>query len=253
MPVTSELRVNPAEVRTHGASMEASARAIPEPPDPFKTEGTDPLSKALADKTWQVEAPFIEGIGKTKAEAQETARRIQEAADKYEQSDRTIAENLQSSTGRFDASTGTEGTSQGGLQGLEQLQQMMQMPMQAVQMAAQVPTQMAQMAAQVPQAVMQGVQQIGQMSGGTGQDTAGPAAPQTDSPVGKSKGGRERDDQQEQHEGAAADPAFTQQAPVTSQVPGAAASEPEAGHSEGRPRANGTVPRPVPSDPAIVL
>ncbi|PJK18449.1 hypothetical protein CSX11_31265 [Mycobacterium goodii] len=236
--------------------MEASARAIPEPPDPFKTEGTDPLSKALADKTWQVEAPFIEGMGKTKAEAQETARRIQEAADKYEQSDRTIAENLQSSTSRFDASTGAGGTSQGGVQGLEQLQQMMQMPMQAVQMAAQVPTQMAQMAqmaGQVPQAVMQGVQQIGQMTGGAGQNTPGSEAPQTNSPVGRPTDEHERDEQQEQHEGAAAYPAFTQQAPIPSQVPGAAASEPEAGHSEGRPRANGTVPRPVPSDPAIVL
>ncbi|MBU8817740.1 hypothetical protein KL864_17720 [Mycolicibacterium goodii] len=233
--------------------MEASAGAIPEPPEPFKTDGTDPLSQALLDKTRQVEAPFIEGIGKTKADAQETARRVQAAADRYEQSDRNIAGNLQASTGQFDASASTSGTGQNGLQGLQQLQQMTQAPMQAVQAAAQIPAQLAQMAGQVPQAVMQGVQPFGQMGSGLMQNMPGSTAPQSGNTAEQSKDGNKENDERPQPEGAGASPATSQQAPTFPQSPVQGTSSPEAAQSEGRPNNNGTGSRTVPSDPAIVL
>jgi len=249
MPVTGELRVNPAEVRSHGAAMEASAGAIPEPPEPFTTDGTDPLSQALLDKTRQVEAPFIEGVGKTKAEAQETARRIQAAADRYEQSDRNIAGNLQASTGQLDASASTSGSGQGGLQGLEQLQQMTQAPMQAVQAAAQIPALLAQMAGQVPQAVMQGVQQFGQMGGALSQNTPGSTADQSGDPTEQSADEQEANDERAAPEGAGASPAIAQQAPTSPQQ----APSPEAAQPEGRSNNNGRGSRSVPDDSAIVL
>ncbi|WP_155915295.1 MULTISPECIES: hypothetical protein [unclassified Mycolicibacterium] len=267
----SELKVNPAEVRTHGAAMESSAGDIPEPPTSFTTDGTDSLSAALVKKTQAMEEAFINGVRQTKADAQATARSIQAAADKYERSDQDIAGQVERATAGLGSAAGTSSGSGAGTgsQGLEQLQQLAQMPMQMAQMAAQVPMQMAQMTGQVPQAVMQGVQQIGQMTGGLGQN-ADPAAgkPGTGQP-GSGQSDAERDEreqdegqkleaerrkrEEDERDGAATDSVTAERAPVsppsapqTSPAPGASAPE-----SALPPAAAG--PRRAPTDPAIAL
>lgn len=269
MPVTGWLKVNPTELRTHGAAMESSADSIPEAPPAFTAPGSDPLSLALQEKTQQVEAPFINGIPQTKADAQGTARNIQTAADKYEQADQHAAGNVQSAAPGLGGSGAGGGESAGGMQGLQQLQQMAQMPMQMAQTMAQMPMQMAQMAGQIPQAVMQGVQQIAQMTGGMGQTadsasgkpggdpSAQPGQPSTE-PVDDKHGDedrdeREKDDGSDDRRGPASEGADSgapaERAPVSPSAPPPATHRPEFGATP--PVAAG--PRPAPTDPSILL
>jgi hypothetical protein len=164
-----ELRVDPEELAAGGRGLETAAANIPEPLAPFTSTGTDALSTILNTLTQAKEAPLITGMPETKAEALATARKVVAAAERYEQSDQQIADDIRRATAELDAAAGggassTGGTGSGG--GAGQFQQMMSMPMQMAQQAGQ-------MAAQVPQGVMQGVQggmqQVGQMVGGVGQ------------------------------------------------------------------------------------
>ncbi|OBF44328.1 hypothetical protein A5719_07630 [Mycolicibacterium peregrinum] len=271
MSVSEGFNVSPADVRAQGAAMESSADRIPDPPDPFTGPGTDELSLALHEKTQQMEAPFINGLRQTRADAQATARNIQTAADKYEKADQDVAGQVQGVAGLGGAG-GAGGSGTGGGQGMEQLQQMMQMPMQMAQMAAQVPMQMAQMAGQIPQAVMQGVQQFSQMAGGLGQNADAEAGKPGGEQAGLGQPGDgenpdERDQREDEREnrdegrdeqspvsgGAAAEAAPADRAPVG--PPAATQPSPSPGVSTpdtGSPPVAAGLPREH-SDPAIVL
>lgn len=269
----TELKVNPAEVRTHGAAMESSAGDIPEPPERYTTKGTDPMSRALATKTQSVEEAFINGVRQTKADAQATARSIQAAADKYEKSDQEIAGQVAGATAGLGSAAGASSGSGvdlgSGSQGLEQLQQLAQLPMQMAQTVAQVPMQMAQMAGQVPQAVMQGVQQIGQMTGnmgpnadtaagklGSGQPGSEPSDAEHD---GRENGERQtlEDERQKRAEDerhlASAGSAPTERAPVSSPFAPQTSPVPGSSAPESAPPPGATGPRRAPTDSAIVL
>ncbi len=165
-----EMKVNSGELAAGGRGLEEAAGKIPEPLAPFTSTGTDALSTILATLTKAKEAPLINGLPVTKAEALATAQNIVTAAGMYERSDQQIATDVRNASAALE---GSGGGSTGSAGGTNQMQQMMSMPMQVAQQAGQMAGQMAKSVGQLPQGVMQGVQsgiqQIGQMAGGAGQ------------------------------------------------------------------------------------
>ena len=173
----TELRVNPPALTAGASGLESGANAIPEPPAPFTSTGTDALSAILNSLTQAKEAPLITGMPATKAEALATAQKIFQAAGMYEQSDQQIADDVHKALAGLDGGGGAPGA--GGANPADaagqagQLQQMMGMPMQMAQQAGQMVGQVAQTAGQIPQGITQGVQggmqQVSQLAGGMGQ------------------------------------------------------------------------------------
>ena len=186
-----------------GGKLQTIAGLIPEPPATFSPPGGDALSTAIAGKVAEVVDPVVAQMPITKDALTRYAQNVMNAADKYDITDRQIAEEILKRLGLFDeaAGAGSSGSAGGGAgaaagrrarprrrlglraagqqaasagQQAGQMGQMMQMPMQMAQQAAQIPMQLAGMAAAIPQAMMQGVQsavqQAGQLSEMTGED-----------------------------------------------------------------------------------
>ncbi|MCV7301770.1 hypothetical protein H7J93_19280 [Mycobacterium barrassiae] len=182
--MTEDLRVDTALVRQSGSKLQTIAGLLPEPPATFSPAGTDALSTAIAGKVAEVVDPVIAQMPITKEELTRYAQNVMAAADRYDATDRQIAEDILRRLGLLDEVTSASGgapgapLSAGGAQRAgapaagagqaDQMGQLMQMPMQLAQQAAQIPMQLASMAAAIPQAMMQGVQsavqQASQMS-----------------------------------------------------------------------------------------
>jgi len=167
------------------------------------------VTAAIAERIAEVVDPDVEALPVTKEELKQFAQNVVSAAEKYDATDRQIAEEILRRIGAFDeppahggavssggssavagASSplsaagagatvgGMTGASVGGAAGQAGgFEQMMGMPMQMAQQAAQMPMQMAGMAGQVPQQLAQGVQgameQVSQLSGLTDGDQQG--------------------------------------------------------------------------------
>ena len=196
--MTEDLRVDTGLVRESGGKLQTIAGLIPEPPATFSPPGGDALSTAIAGKIAEVVDPVVAQMPITKDALRRYAQNVLNAADKYDTTDRQIAEEILKRLGLFDdaAGVGSSGSAGGGAgtaagsagsaaqqaaspaasagQEAGQMGQMMQMPMQMAQLAAQIPMQLAGMAAAIPQAMMQGVQsavqQASQMSEMAGED-----------------------------------------------------------------------------------
>ena len=202
--MTEDLRVDTGLVRESGGKLQTIAGLIPEPPATFSPPGGDALSTAIAGKVAEVVDPVVAQMPITKDALRRYAQNVLNAADKYDITDRQIAEEILQRLGLFDdaAGAGGSGSAGGGAgttgaassaagsagsagqqaasagQQAGQMGQMMQMPMQMAQQAAQIPMQLAGMAAAIPQAMMQGVQsavqQAGQLSEMAGEDEEKP-------------------------------------------------------------------------------
>jgi hypothetical protein len=208
--MTEDLRVDTGLVRESGGKLQTIAGLIPEPPATFSPPGGDALSTAIAGKVAEVVDPVVAQMPITKEALTRYAQNVLSAADKYDITDRQIAEEILKRLGLFDDASGAGSGSAGGGAGTAgaassaaesagsaeqqaasagqqagQMGQMMQLPMQMAQQAAQIPMQLASMAAAIPQAMMQGVQsamqQAGQMSEMSGEDEEKPESedPQT--------------------------------------------------------------------------
>jgi len=241
----TELRVNPPDLSDGASGLERGANAIPEPPAPFTSTGTDALSAILNTLTQEKEAPLIAGMPVTKAEALATAQKILQAAGMYEQSDQQIADDVHKALAGLDAAAGgapgagganpADAAGQAG-----QLQQMMGMPMQMSQQAGQMVGQVAQTAGQLPQGIMQGVQsgmqQVSQLAGGMGQ--------KDDADVGDEDRRPERPD--DAHDEKAGD-----DEKATSAVPeGAASGSNDGERAPVEPSVQGPAPEAAPRAPA---
>lgn len=196
--MAEELRVDTELVSAAGGRIKGLAEAIPAPPDVSAPGGEDALSAAIAKRMSEVVDPVIDALPTTKEELKQFAQNVVNAADKYDATDRQIAEEILKRIGAFDeppahgggmptggsptaASTSTAagvGASAGGMAGASLggsagpvggFEQMMNMPMQMAQQAAQMPMQMAGTVGQVPQQLAQGAQgameQVTQFSG----------------------------------------------------------------------------------------
>lgn len=208
-----ELRVDTTPLASGGQGLLNAADDIPEPPVPFTAVGGDALSTILNARTQAMEAPLVAGMPVTKAEALRTAQNIMQAAGIYERVDQELADRILEALFGIEGAEGAGAAGAGGAGGgavgaagtagapsgaattaatpaagaaqqAGQMGQMAGMPMQMAQQAAQIPMQLASMAASIPQGIMQGVQsamqQVGQMTGGTGEKTESELDQQSD-------------------------------------------------------------------------
>jgi Excreted virulence factor EspC, type VII ESX diderm len=262
--MTEDLRVDTGLVRESGGKLQTIAGLIPEPPATFSPLGGDALSTAIAGKVAEVVDPVVAQMPITKDALRRYAQNVLNAADKYDITDRQIAEEILKRLGLFDdaAGVGGGGSAGGGAgttgaapwaagsagsagqqaasagQQAGQMGQMMQLPMQLAQQAAQIPMQLAGMAAAIPQAMMQGVQsavqQAGQLSEMAGEDEK----PEGEDPLTPEDAHEERpDDKAEQRPDETA--------------PGNSGGErvPDTVPQEPRPEAP-AAPKPAPTRPA---
>ena len=199
-----DLRVDTGLVRDAGGRLQTIAADLPEPPAVHRPTGVDALSAAIAAKVTEVVDPVVAQMPIAKQALKQYAQKVVSAADKYDATDRQMAEEILKRVDEFDkrfggensagsggasasvtapsgpstapaASGGQVAAAAAGQQGRD-FGSMMQMPMQMAQQAAQAPMQMAGMAGAAPQALQQGaqqaVEQIGQLS-----EAAGEGAP----------------------------------------------------------------------------
>lgn len=252
--MTEDLRVDTALVRQSGSKLQTIAGLIPEPPATFSPAGTDALSTAIAGKVAEVVDPVIAQMPITKEELTRYAQNVMAAADRYDATDRQIAEDILRRLGLLDEVTGASGGAPGmpvsvgdgqqagvpaaGAGQADQMGQLMQMPMQLAQQAAQIPMQLASMAAAIPQAMMQGVQsamqQASQMSELSGEDALG-------------------DEDSELAEGVVEEPKSSEPRPDEA-APGDSSGEraPEPAPQESEPEVP-AAPKPVPTRPAEAM
>lgn len=92
------LHVDPEALRVAANGLLSAAKDIPAPPEPFNATGSDPLSQALAARIKAVEAPLIEGLPTTKADATQTAENVAKAAKAYEDTDRRLGDDIKRRT-----------------------------------------------------------------------------------------------------------------------------------------------------------
>lgn len=259
--MTGDIRVNVPELRTGALSFREAAGGLPDAPAPFTSSGGDDLSVALTNGTNEKEAPLVEAMPRTRADAQGTAANIGVAADRYEQTDQEAHDKVQARIADFDSTFGAPGSAGGGgaMDAMSQFGQLMQMPMQMAQQLGQMPMQMAQQLGQIPQAVMQGVEQIGQMAGGLGESGGAepnnegqqPEPGQEDARDEREEDEREKDEQQSASvEGAAAEQSGSERAPAAAPPTGGV---PDSSPSGSVPNAAPPAPDRTPSDPSIVL
>lgn len=188
--MTEELRVDTELVRAAGVRIKGLAEAIPAPPEVSPPVGEDALTAAISKRITEVVDPVIEALPVTKEELKQFAVNVVSAADKYDATDRQIAEEILKRlgvfgevpahggavpSGRGQGASGVlpsvgVGSAVGGVAGVSGgaaggaggqaggFEQMMGMPLQLAQQAAQVPMQMAGMVGQVPQQLAQGAQ-----------------------------------------------------------------------------------------------
>ena len=278
-----ELRVDTAPLASGGQGLLSAAGDIPLPPVPFTAAGGDALSTILNARTQAMEAPLIAGMPVTKAEALRTAQNIMQAAGMYERVDQQMADQIlkalfgiEGAEGPGAAGAGGAGEAGGGAAGVAgapasaatagatpaagaaqqagQMGQMMGMPMQMASQAAQIPMQLAGMAASIPQGIMQGVQsamqQVGQMTGGAGEETD----PEMDQPGdGSPDEARHAESAEEKpehqaatHSDGAAGPTNAERAPATGPQPTPSPEVPQQPHKPAPTR-------PATSGPESVL
>jgi hypothetical protein len=199
--MAEELRVDTDLVSAAGSRIKGLAEAIPAPPEVSPPIGEDALTAAISKRIAEVVDPVIEALPVTKEELKQFAQNVVTAAEKYDATDRQIAEEILKRIGAFDElpahggvvadggssavvgassplTTAGSGATVGGLTGASVggaagqvggFEQMIGMPMQIAGMAAQMPMQMAGMAGQVSQQLVEGVQgavgQVGELSG----------------------------------------------------------------------------------------
>ncbi|WP_082969605.1 type VII secretion target [Mycobacterium kyorinense] len=84
------LSVDPERLAAAAQRLLAAAEAIPQPPAPYTSTGTDPLSAAIAAQASKVEAPVAEGLPALQKEASESAHNVASAASAYERTDRQL-------------------------------------------------------------------------------------------------------------------------------------------------------------------
>ncbi len=250
--MTEDLRVDTALVRQSGSRLQTIAGLIPEPPATFSPAGADALSTAIAGKVAEVVDPVIAQMPITKDELTRYAQNVLAAADRYDATDRQIAEDILKRLGLLDEATGASGgvpgpplAAGGGQQAgapaagagqADQMGQLMQMPMQLAQQAAQIPMQLASMAAAIPQAMMQGVQSAMQQ--------ASQMATQGEGALG--------DDDSKLAEGVVEEPPEERAEPRSDEAaPGESSGEraPEPAPQEFEPEAP-AAPKPAPTRPA---
>lgn len=218
------LRVDPEMLQQLGAQLETSARALPDPPEPFPVTGADAISAAIAARLPALETPIIEGLPAVKEAATQTAQNIQTAAARYLGTDADLAAEYEKH--RFDqtgapgggAPGGAGGPAGGGVAGsggaspaptsstaagsapaaggggaMGQMSQLMGTPMQMASQASQLPQQALGSLGSMPQTAVQGVQQISQLAGdGKGDDRDG-ARPEDAGPDGARQDGARQD------------------------------------------------------------
>jgi hypothetical protein len=257
--VTEDLRVDTALVRQSGGKLETIAGLIPEPPATFRPAGTDALSTAISGKIAEVVDPVLAQMPIAKDELTRFAQNVLAAADRYDSTDRQIAEEILRRLGLFqEAGPGSGGPVGGtgpgapGSPGVpspqtgspaagagqsDQMGQLLQMPMQMAQQAAQIPMQLASLAAAIPQAMMQGVQSAVQQASqlaqlGEGEETL----PDEDAPTPE-------DEREERPDG--------KNAPESEAAPSNSGGEraPDTGPQQPAPEAP-AAPKPAPTRPA---
>jgi hypothetical protein len=256
--VTEDLRVDTALVRQSGGKLETIAGLLPEPPAAFRPSGTDALSTAIAGRVSEVVDPVLAQMPISKEELTRFAQNVMEAADRYDGTDRQIAEEILKRLGVLeDAGAGGGSPVAGGGSGVsaggsasggspaagagqsDQMGQLMQMPMQMAQQAAQIPMQLAAMAAAIPQAMMQGVQSAVQQATQMAQSGEG----ETRLPEDEALAPEEASEEKREPEDEAV--------PESAAAPGNSGGErvPDAGAPEAAPVAP-AAPKPAPTRPA---
>ena len=110
----SELRVNVPELRSGGKSLEEAAASLPDPPQPFTTTGSDPLSVALTKMTQEAEASIIDSLPPIKNDARKMASDIGVAADMYEKTDQELSDAIMKRLAEFDTLFGGQSLSSHG-------------------------------------------------------------------------------------------------------------------------------------------
>ncbi|MBS4728047.1 hypothetical protein MSM1_06675 [Mycobacterium sp. SM1] len=90
----AELRVDTGVLANEGNGLLRAAEEIPAAPEPFTAVGADPLSEALSARVQAAVAPLISGLPKTKADAAKTAGQVVAAADRYETTDKQLADEI---------------------------------------------------------------------------------------------------------------------------------------------------------------
>src|SRR6476620_11496441 len=104
--MTEDLRVDTGLVRESGGKLQTIAGLIPEPPAAFSPPGGDALSTAIAGKVAEVVDPVVAQMPITKDALTRYARNVLNAADKYDSTDRQIAEEILKRLGLFDDAAG---------------------------------------------------------------------------------------------------------------------------------------------------
>ena len=114
--MTEDLRVDTGLVRESGGKLQTIAGLIPEPPATFSPPGGDALSTAIAGKVAEVVDPVVAQMPITKDALTRYAQNVLNAADKYDTTDRQIAEEILKRLGLFDdaAGVGSSGSAGGG-------------------------------------------------------------------------------------------------------------------------------------------
>lgn len=88
------LKVDTDALRTAGNGLLNAAKDIPGPPEPFTVSGTDPLAAGIKE----LETPLIEGLPALKADATETAEKVIQAADRYDNTDQQLQDKINKRT-----------------------------------------------------------------------------------------------------------------------------------------------------------
>ena len=112
--MTEDLRVDTGLVRESGGKLQTIAGLIPEPPATFSPPGGDALSTAIAGKVAEVVDPVVAQMPITKDALTRYAQNVLNAADKYDTTDRQIAEEILKRLGLFDDAAGAGGSGSAG-------------------------------------------------------------------------------------------------------------------------------------------
>src|SRR5690606_638585 len=97
--MTEELRVDTDLVSAAGGRIKGLAEAIPAPPEVSPPIGGDAVTAAIAERIAEVVDPDVEALPVTKEELKQFAQNVVSAAEKYDATDRQIAEELLSRIG----------------------------------------------------------------------------------------------------------------------------------------------------------
>ncbi len=171
----------PGELRLTEEALNWDPAQVTVPPVPAIPPGADPMSVMLATIAPEIATAVTEGVAEALAREERFSANVTGARTSYQNTDGAAGQHIQGAGGLTEpggvAAAGVGSTNAGASPAGQagQLGQMMGMPMQMAQQAAQIPMQLAGMAASIPQGIMQGVQsamqQVGQIAGGTGEET----------------------------------------------------------------------------------